>query len=94
MLGPRWVVVYASPVRNLIKNCGLNYYVYADDIQIYSSFKATQQEAEKCLHRMEECAEEIRDWMRSNFLKLNDNKTEFILFWFSREAEEDQCPSF
>ena len=32
-----------------------------------------------CITRLEMCIAEIRCWMRTNFLKLNDSKTEFIL---------------
>ena len=29
---------------------------------------------------MEECIKEIRSWMQENYLKLNDQKTEFVIF--------------
>ena len=32
-----------------------------------------------CIRRLELCIAEIRCWMKTNFLKLNDSKTEFIL---------------
>ena len=33
---------------------------------------------------METCIAEISSWMDSNFLKLNDYKTEFVIFGFDR----------
>ena len=33
-----------------------------------------------CIHHMERCIDEIRNWMARNMLKLNDEKTEFIIF--------------
>ena len=30
--------------------------------------------------RLEACIEEIRLWMTQNFLKVNDEKTEFVIF--------------
>ena len=32
------------------------------------------------LRRLEECIESVRKWMVCNKLKLNDNKTEFMVF--------------
>ena len=33
-----------------------------------------------CLARIELCVYEIREWMNQNMLKLNDDKTELIVF--------------
>ena len=50
--------------------------MYADDRQIYLNFK--KEESNEKLNQMEICVEAIRDWMRNNFFKLNDNKTGFL----------------
>ena len=36
---------------------------------------------EMCLHQLEGCISDITLWMANNMLKLNDEKTEFIIFW-------------
>ena len=36
---------------------------------------------------MEACIAEIKSWMASNFLKLNDDKTEFIMFCSNQDLE-------
>ena len=53
----------------------------ADDTQLYLSFKNNSAESE-AYHtgRIQTCTKEIRLWMSQNFLKLNENKTEFIVF--------------
>ena len=79
VLGPQWFVVYTAPVRHIIQKYDLNYQVYADDTQIYVSFDASQTAAIDSIHVLEACIGEIRQWMKSNYLKLNDDKTEFIL---------------
>ena len=33
-----------------------------------------------CINKLELCLEDIRSWMQVNFLKLNESKTEFIIF--------------
>ena len=43
------------------------------------SFKPTQSDADCALNKLEYCVTEIREWMTNNF-KLNDDKSEFIVF--------------
>ncbi len=53
---------------------------YADDTQLYLSFKPsliTSQEDALCL--MESCIEKIRRWMIQDKLLMNDGKTEFLV---------------
>ena len=63
------------------KSHDLQYHFYADDTQLYITFK-TDSADDACLgkSRVEHCVEEIDRWMISNKLKLNDDKTEFIVF--------------
>ena len=76
MLGPQWFTVYTSPVRDIILKYNLNYHVYADDTQLYITFKSSQEPADSCITTLEKCIQEIRSWMKQNFLKLNEEKTE------------------
>ena len=39
--GPLLFTAYITPVGVIIKKCGLDYYLYADDIQLYVSFALT-----------------------------------------------------
>ena len=80
VLGPQWFTVYAYPVRDIIRSYDLNYHVYADDTQLYLSFNSSQQHANSAIATLELCINEIRQWMKPNLLKLNDEKTEFMLF--------------
>lgn len=80
VLGPQWFTVYTYPVHDIILKHNLNYHVYADDTQLYFSFKSSQTEANLCIQNLEKCITNIRQWMKENFLKLNDDKTEFLLF--------------
>jgi dsDNA-binding SOS-regulon protein len=51
--------------------------MYADDTQLYVSFKPKDYK-DKML-KLEACIREIRRWMEQNPLKLNDAKTEFLV---------------
>ena len=53
---------------------------YADDTQLYLSFKpGSVVNQEVAILAMENCIKDIRIWMFNDRLLLNDNKTEFIV---------------
>ena len=78
VLGPTLFSDYSSPVAALIRTHNISVQCYADDTQLYVPFQPTK-EAET-LERLERCIEDLRVWMNKNRLKLNDSKTEFIIF--------------
>ena len=39
-----------------------------------------QSTQDDCIHRMEGCVEEIKNWMDRNMLKFNEEKMDFIIF--------------
>ena len=56
----------------------IDYHVYADDTQIYVSFK--YDDPSQDLDKTNVCISDIKRWMILNKLKINDAKTEFIVF--------------
>ena len=54
------------------------YHVYADDTQLYVSFKCKQ--LLEAISKLNSCLADIRRWMITNKLKINDSKTECIVF--------------
>ena len=55
-------------------------HTYADDTQLYVSFSADSgSEQSAALGAMQSCIVDIRNWMLQDRLKLNDDKTEFIV---------------
>ena len=52
-------------------------YVYTDDTQMYLAFYPDEGAA--AVENMTDCIIEIRDWMETNLLRLNDAKTEFMV---------------
>ena len=56
------------------------------------SFKPSQKDANTCINCLEDCIRDIRLWMKQNFLKLNDDKSEFILFGSHQQLAKVSVP--
>ena len=56
----------------------MKYHLYADDSQLYK--KSLYSDLNFVIRQTELCIEDTKVWMDSNKLKLNDDKTELILF--------------
>ena len=76
--------MYTKPLGLLIQSHGLAYHMYilyADDTQVYVTFsKKYATDQKDAISRLERCLEDIRVWMESNKLKLNDDKIEVMFF--------------
>ena len=72
--------MYTKPVSDIIQRHGLSHHSYADDTQLYMTMHHSNNHWRHGLARIELCVSEIREWMNQNLLKLNDDKTELIVF--------------
>lgn len=86
MIGPFGFKLYTKPLTEIAPKHGIDIHLYADDTQLYTSFKP--EESEEALSRLESCIEEIRQWMEQHYLKLNDSKTEFVIFGTPNDMEK------
>ena len=77
-LGPFKLCLYLLPMTAILKYYMIGYHVYADDIQLYISFKSKQ--PLEAISKVNRLSSDIRRWMITNKLKINDSKTEFIVF--------------
>ena len=72
--------LYTSPIGNICRKHNVNYHGYADDTQNYLSFSPNVPDNETtCLTTLHNCIQDIQILMKSNLLKLNDEKTEFMI---------------
>ena len=78
VLGPLKFCRYMLPLSAILRFHKIDYHVYADDTQIYVSFKCD--DLSQALDKINICISGIRIWMILNKLKINDAKTEFIVF--------------
>ena len=79
-LGPILFIMYASRLFHVIDKHLPDAQGYADDTQLYLSFRRDSTSSqEEALRALEGCVADIRAWMVNHQLKLNDNKTEFII---------------
>ena len=54
-------------------------HAYANDHQLYTDFSPNQVRLNEAVTHMESCLQDVKSWMISNKLKMNDSKTECIL---------------
>ena len=71
-------IICGVPQGSVLKYHKIGYHVYADDTQLYISFKCKQ--PLESISKVNSCLSDIRRWMITNKLKINDSKTEFIVF--------------
>ena len=80
VLGPILFTLSISPIADFARCHNISYHTYADDAQLYLSFRAQDY---ACMadakYSMELCVSDTKIWMQSHFLKLNDDKTELLL---------------
>jgi hypothetical protein len=78
VLGPLLFIIYVTPLADIAKHHGMKFHFYADDTQLYVAFDPNK--GTDSLDNLEQCISSFKKWMCANFFKLNDDKTELILF--------------
>jgi hypothetical protein len=77
ILGPLLFNLNMLSLGQLIKKNSIAYHSYADDTQIYLALMPNDYTSVESLCH---CIYEIEKWMSPNFLQLNKNKTEVVVF--------------
>ena len=77
VLGPVLFTLYTQPLVSIFKKHQICYHLYADDTQMYIFGKI--EELQNLIDVTTRCITEVKSWMTSNKLKLNDEKTDIVL---------------
>ena len=88
VLGPTLFTIYTIELSWILKKHNVTFKLYADDIQFYFSITTIQ----STMSKIEEVMTDIKNWMVKKRLKLNDDKTECMLF--GTESTLKNCEQF
>jgi hypothetical protein len=79
VLGLRKYCMFCKPIDEICSRHGMNYHCYVDDTQVYLVIKP-RDIWNDITQKLESCLSDISRWMKLNLLKLNQDKTELIIF--------------
>ena len=68
------------------KHKGIKFHFYADDSQV--SIHLSHKNAFAAFEKLNRCLDDVKEWMSTSKLKLNPDKTEFIIFGSKRQRDK------
>ena len=89
-MGPLLFTLYTTPLSSMIFEHAIPHHLYADDNQLYVSFASGDPAA--TLNGLQPCLASVQSWMSTNKLKLNPDKTEFLLVGNERQRSKSMFP--
>ena len=91
VLGPVLFLLYTKPISSVTLNHSISSQSFADDTQLQNSCSLNS--LQENIHNMQDCISDIKAWMTSNKLRLNDDKTEVLFIHSNRQNIPDTTPS-
>ena len=91
ILDPILFLLYTADIGLIAEKHRINFHSYADDSELYVHC-ITHDVAVTCL-RVISCIRDIDNWMASNGLKLNSDKTQFIMLGSRQQLAKVNCDS-
>ena len=77
VLGPCLFCLYTTSISQIITTHDVSHHMYAGDTHVY--VELSQSDTHKSISSLNDCLTDISLWMKSSKLKLNSDKTEFII---------------
>ena len=77
VLDPLLFMLYTTPLSSMTCEHAIPHHLYADDSQLYVSFASGDFAA--ALNGLQSCLASVQSWMSTDKLKLNPDKTEFLI---------------
>ena len=85
-LGPLLFVIYASNLFKIVEKHLPTTHCFADDTQLYLSFKPDDTTClNEAINAMNECDDDLINWMITDKLMINDDTTEYLLVGTRRQ---------
>lgn len=81
VVGPQLFSLYTNPIADIIeRRPRIQHHSYADDVQLYiSADPKDSDDVRSALVSLSLCVNDLQQWMQRNMLKLNCEKTEFLV---------------
>ena len=89
VLGARMYTMYTRQLSDVIKKHDVIHHSYADDTQIYIHSEDNPEARGEATDKLQRCIAGICQWMEMNALKLNEEKTEYIIFSRNKTSVHD-----
>ena len=74
--GPLMFILYSSPIQDIITSYGIKTVLYADDTQLFITFKS--EDRAQAITSIEKCIADVKSWATENKLVLNGAKTKLL----------------
>ena len=78
VLGPLFFQLCIADINDIVDNHSVRSHYYADDIQLHTPCMITSSQQQMARDKTVRCIDDVNSWMRSNRLRLNPSKTEFM----------------
>ena len=92
VLGPILFILYTQSPTSVILKHPVSHMLYADDTQVSTSF-----DLDDCLSSIlcvEKCVSDVKAWMMSNKLQMNEDKTDVLIVTAKRTVNLQHLPEF
>jgi hypothetical protein len=92
VLGPLLFTLYTTPLSYQLDSSNLSYHLYADDTQLYVSFRAN--DCNNAFAVLANTLDSLHGWLSRNCLSLNPAKTEFLIIGTNQQRSKLNLNSF